>query len=27
VHTPILALLPAGADLRETLRGLGPAAG
>jgi probable F420-dependent oxidoreductase len=26
VHTPILALLPAGGDLRETLRGLGPAA-
>jgi hypothetical protein len=27
VHTPILALRPAGGDLRETLRGLGPAAG
>jgi probable F420-dependent oxidoreductase len=26
VHTPILALLPAGGDLPETLRGLGPAA-
>jgi probable F420-dependent oxidoreductase len=27
VHTPILALLPVGGDLRETVRGLGPAAG
>jgi probable F420-dependent oxidoreductase len=26
VHTPILALLPTGGDLRQTLRGLGPAA-
>jgi probable F420-dependent oxidoreductase len=26
VQTPILALLPAGGDLRETVRGLGPAA-
>ena len=26
VQTPILALLPAGGDLRETIRGLGPAA-
>jgi alkanesulfonate monooxygenase SsuD/methylene tetrahydromethanopterin reductase-like flavin-dependent oxidoreductase (luciferase family) len=26
VHTPILALLPTGGDLRETVRGLGPAA-
>ena len=26
VHTPILALLPVGGDLRETVRGLGPAA-
>jgi alkanesulfonate monooxygenase SsuD/methylene tetrahydromethanopterin reductase-like flavin-dependent oxidoreductase (luciferase family) len=25
VHTPILALLPAGGDLRGTVRGLGPA--
>jgi len=25
VHTPILALLPTGGDLRETVRGLGPA--
>jgi probable F420-dependent oxidoreductase len=27
VHTPILALLPVGGDLHETVRGLGPAAG
>jgi alkanesulfonate monooxygenase SsuD/methylene tetrahydromethanopterin reductase-like flavin-dependent oxidoreductase (luciferase family) len=26
VHTPILALLPVGGDLREIVRGLGPAA-
>ena len=24
IHTPILALLPAGGDLRDTVRGLGP---
>jgi probable F420-dependent oxidoreductase len=27
IHTPILALLPVGGDLRGTVRGLGPAAG
>jgi probable F420-dependent oxidoreductase len=27
IHTPILALLPVGGDLRATIRGLGPAAG
>ena len=27
VHTPILALLPTGGDLRGTVRGLGPADG
>jgi alkanesulfonate monooxygenase SsuD/methylene tetrahydromethanopterin reductase-like flavin-dependent oxidoreductase (luciferase family) len=27
VATPILALLPVGGDLRQTVRGLGPAAG
>jgi hypothetical protein len=26
VHTPILALLPVGGDVRETVRGLGRAA-
>jgi alkanesulfonate monooxygenase SsuD/methylene tetrahydromethanopterin reductase-like flavin-dependent oxidoreductase (luciferase family) len=27
VHTPILALIPVGGDVRETVRGLGQAAG